>query len=756
MRRAFTFGKKHLLLVFLAVAVVYSSLFVCSAAAAVSEPTFAATYQANPTINWPNGASYTKPLNPFTVAGWGNQCTAFAWGRAYEVTGTPLPFRGNANTWYTTTSSLLKGAEPHANSIAVWAGDSTNTAGHVAYIEEVVGDVVSFSEANIETFKSGGGYDGYIKKRSKSLLLNRGTGVGKLLGYLYLDTSSVKSPASLKTVTPNGGERWTVGSTQTITWSYSGDQAALGGGVKIEVLRGNDVAYTVPASIIIGRNGTGTFSWIIPSQPSLPPESTYKVRIVSSMNVSDVSDQTFTLVGPRAVVSADLKVKPSDSPTVSQMISGTFTIANRGNADLVMNKLTIGGLLEGGCPDRCPDFGPMQKRTLRPGQSYMYSGLFIPRRSGIYTFSVAYQKPNNDWVKPVDSEKGNVNELKLDVREWKFFGGKPVRRGSALISWFNDDDKKKIPLILIHGIHESDELSVITNKGESWKSFVAKFNGDPYLQRTYTLYAFQYYSNQDGVEELAKQLGQAIDNTFQDRPHVFLAHSMGGLIAKSYMTEYPHTSGKWSGAFGGDTTLLLITLATPHHGTPGANDASAMEQYMGRGWSQLFGTINFMYWSDRAGFLSPPSINSGTPNRSDLRWDNYDGGVSKDFNFWLGRVNREFAKYSSKAILYAGALKLIFPNLTSAGAFVQIGSAGTMYNDHQRLEFANESMVYGLDWKFGTTDGMVPYNSSLLCDKGPFIGPPDPNFLCLSPTRVRRFEPGSTSVLDPQQNTLSI
>ena len=550
----------------------------------------------------------------------------------------------------------------------------------------------------------------------------------------------------LKTLAPNGGEKWAVGSTQKIRWSYSGDQFSVGGGVRIEVLRGNELVYTVPASIIIGRNGLGSFDWIIPSLPELPPESTYKVRVVSSMNVSDVSDQSFTLVGPRAVVSVDLELKHGDAPTVSRPIRGTFTIANRGNANLVMNKVTIGGVVDGGCPGGCPDFPIYLRRTIRPGKTYKYFGSFVPRRTGMYTFSVAYQKTNNDWVKPVEAEKGNINELQIDVREWKLFPPDPLKKGSALISWFNDDDKKKIPLILIHGIHGSDDLPLITNKSPYWKSFVTRFSGNAYLRRTYTLYAFQYYSNQEGVQDLAKRLGNAIADKFPNRPHVLLAHSMGGLVAKSYITEYPA---------GGDSTLLLITLATPHHGTPGANDTSAVERYMGRGWPQVFGTINFLYWSDRAGFFSPPALNSGTYNRSDLRWDDHDGALAGDVNLWLGPANRRFAKFSSKAILYGGALKLIFPNLTSAGAAAQIGAA-VLYNDHERLEFANESLVYGLGSKFGITDGMVPYSSSLLCDKGPFIGPPDNNFLCLSPTRVRRFEPGANSVLNPQDNTLSI
>jgi hypothetical protein len=172
-------------------------------------------------------------------------------------------------------------------------------------------------------------------------------------------------------------------------------------------------------------------------------------------------------------------------------------------------------------------------------------------------------------------------------------------------------------------------------------------------------------------------------------------------------------------------------------------------------WFPVFGTVDFLYWGSRAGFFAPPIFNSDKVNRSDLRWDNYDGTLQKDLNNWVEEANKKFAQYTPKVIAYAGRLKPTVSELSAERAAARIFAAA-IYNNHQRLEFANETMFYGLKQNFGLTDGMVPYYSSLLCDKGPVIGPPDPNFFCLSPTRVRRFDPGSGSVLDPEPNTLSI
>src|SRR5437867_7499101 len=44
-------------------------------------------------------------------------------------------------------------------------------------------------------------------------------------------------------------------------------------------------------------------------------------------------------------------------------------------------------------------------------------------------------------------------------------------------------------------------------------------------------------------------------------PVVILAHSMGGLVARSVMQD-----------FGNNKVSVLITLATPHHGTPVVNE----------------------------------------------------------------------------------------------------------------------------------------------------------------------------------------
>ena len=130
--------------------------------------------------------------NPFFNSGFGGQCTAFCWGRAKEKLGLSLPFTGNAQTWWSTAQGLYQtGSDAQANSIAVW---SYAGLGHVAFVEEVIGDQVTLNEANIETYDGtnwGGGYDGVTKTRSKATWAARNlgsSGATQLLGYIYLNT----------------------------------------------------------------------------------------------------------------------------------------------------------------------------------------------------------------------------------------------------------------------------------------------------------------------------------------------------------------------------------------------------------------------------------------------------------------------------------------------------------------------------------------------------------------------------------------
>lgn len=68
-------------------------------------------------------------------------CTAYAFGRLYEINGAmPTTSLHNANTWYTTTSDGYdRGTVPHLGAVCCWAGGSSG-AGHVSIVEQINDD----------------------------------------------------------------------------------------------------------------------------------------------------------------------------------------------------------------------------------------------------------------------------------------------------------------------------------------------------------------------------------------------------------------------------------------------------------------------------------------------------------------------------------------------------------------------------------------------------------------------------------------
>ena len=264
----------------------------------------------------------------------------------------------------------------------------------------------------------------------------------------------------------------------------------------------------------------------------------------------------------------------------------------------------------------------------------------------------------------------------------------------------------KTPLILIHGIHGKEDGAAY------WQNFVSFFNGNDSLANKYKLYKFEYDSDQISVHDIAAYLADAVGDhsEFADKKIVIVAHSMGGLVARAYMQVH-----------GGAAKIIkLITLATPHHGSPGANDEDALGPfYTSTAWNSVFSVSQFFY-NISSGTLSN-TLHSDQPNRSDLRWDSkLAPALSLDSNTWLPSLNGSLTSSQEQQIIaYYG---YIDPNRQDRvywedPAIIWFWMPSIIsYGPHTKLTIASAVMDAGLSEYFPLNDGMVPSQSGSLAD----------------------------------------
>jgi len=184
--------------------------------------------------------------------------------------------------------------------------------------------------------------------------------------------------------------------------------------------------------------------------------------------------------------------------------------------------------------------------------------------------------------------------------------------------WSNTDygnaprgDNQRIPLLLIHGWQGSNGFRNPAELGQwgnselqYWQHFLDYYLASPALQSKYHIYLYHYPSYKhitynglvlkNMLNELATKKPTSDLNVAMQtggKGVVVLAHSMGGLVTRSATEEY-HAFGAW-----GEKLRQLITLDTPHHGSPAANPS----------------------W---AGKLAKDLKTQGS---GDIQWDNFDG-----------------------------------------------------------------------------------------------------------------------------------
>lgn len=205
------------------------------------------------------------------------------------------------------------------------------------------------------------------------------------------------------------------------------------------------------------------------------------------------------------------------------------------------------------------------------------------------------------------------------------------------------------PLLLIHGW--SFEGKPAPPGPGFWENFKNYILNDATLRAKFKPYYVNYWSNEVSVKDLAQELRKKIEEAgLHEQKIAIVAHSMGGLLARSYMQENSFTQGIAKDTMCGDLVDQLITLGTSHHGSPMANGPARNDKFKGIYSSYMLFIETLMFKETKYTDV----------NRSDLRWDNYDNLLdyitfSDEVNPWLVNLNGN-VKYDNKIVCYTASV----------------------------------------------------------------------------------------------------
>ena len=251
-------------------------------------------------------------------------------------------YKIDSYSWVSATVDTIKNAlntnGPLVTTMAVYNDFFSYTGGVYTH---VTGSLAGYHAVLIIGYDDSGQY--FIVKNSWGSGWGSTAGYGTEKGYFMIDYSQMSNEVSFaantlkyalasadSTITvgaPNAGENWQAGSTQTITWSYTGNP---GSAVKIDLYKGTSLNRTITSSTSAGSSGIGSYSWSIPADVAAGSDYMVKVTSTSYSSVSDTSDGYFTIVAaPPFSASGLVTVGGSGLSGVTMTfsrVSGTGTI----------------------------------------------------------------------------------------------------------------------------------------------------------------------------------------------------------------------------------------------------------------------------------------------------------------------------------------------------------------------------------------------------------------------------------------------
>ncbi|WP_455013437.1 RICIN domain-containing protein [Hominenteromicrobium sp.] len=178
---------KKMLSLTLCVLMVFSMLIVGGAA---ETEVHAAGFTPRLTEPDASNSYYYSNMNPYWSVGLGMpNCTAYAWGRAYEILGErPKLSTGNGRDFWGYNDGYQRGSVPKLGAIACW---DFGTWGHVAVVEKIEGNRVTLSESD---------YVQKINFRTVTMNADSSDYYSGFQGYIYIgDFGDTRTPVDVGT-----------------------------------------------------------------------------------------------------------------------------------------------------------------------------------------------------------------------------------------------------------------------------------------------------------------------------------------------------------------------------------------------------------------------------------------------------------------------------------------------------------------------------------------------------------------------------
>jgi hypothetical protein len=129
---------------------------------------------------------------------------------------------------------------------------------------------------------------------------------------------TIASPGgnTINVTAPNGGESWTIGGTETITWTSSGSITA----VKIELQRSTGGSWEELAA---STTNDGSYPWVVTG--SATTEATVRISEVGDATVNDTSNAVFSIVAAVTGGGGGFYVEPAPyQPAINEVAPRSF------------------------------------------------------------------------------------------------------------------------------------------------------------------------------------------------------------------------------------------------------------------------------------------------------------------------------------------------------------------------------------------------------------------------------------------------